>query len=131
VATNPEGSHWLAKWSRLPVERIRYVAAADEATLRSIRRGVLFFMAFWSVYSVQAFARLTEVLAGLDAKEMEVVVVDVDDSPGLLWLPEFKGKVHGAGEAAWVRDGEVVSTSGLGVNTACFEPNTLAMLSMP
>jgi hypothetical protein len=28
-------------------------------------------------------------------------------------------------------DRKVVTTSGLGLNTACFEPNTLALLSLP
>jgi hypothetical protein len=120
----------LAKSSKLPVERIRYVPEADDATVRSIRRGVLFLMAFWSVSARLAFEKLTEVLAELDAG-LELVVADVDGSPALYELPEFKSKVHGYGEAAWVRDGRIVATSGLGVNTACFEPNTRALLSMP
>lgn len=128
---NPDGIRSLAKYSRLPAERIRYVPDADAATVRSIRRGVLFLMAFWSGPAVQAFAKLTEILARLDAEGLELVVVDVDGSPDLYELPEFKGKVHGYGETAWVRDGLIVSTSGLGLNTACFEPNTLALLSMP
>jgi hypothetical protein len=131
MATNPEGIRWLAKYSRLPMDRIRYVAAADEPTVRSIHRGVLFIMAYWSIHSVQAFARLTEVLARLDAEGLEVVVADMDDSSGLCQLPEFRGKVSGAGETAWVREGRIVATSGLGLNTACFEPRTLALLSLP
>jgi hypothetical protein len=51
------------------------------------------------------------------------------DTPELYELPEFKGKVHGTGETAWVRDGKIVATSGLGLNTACFKPNTLALIS--
>jgi hypothetical protein len=86
-------------------------------------------MAFWSIYSVQAFARLTELLARLDAEGLELVVVDVDDSPELDTLPEFRGRLyHGDGETAWVREGKIVTTSGLGRNTDCFEPNTLALL---
>jgi hypothetical protein len=127
---NPNGIRSLAKYSKLPAERIRYVADADEATVRSIGRGVLFLMAFWSGPAVQAFAKLTEVLARLDAEGLELVVADVDGSPDLYELPEFKGKVHGAGETAWVRGGKIVATSGLGPNTACFEPNTLALLSI-
>lgn len=57
---NPDGIHSLAKYSKLPLERIRYVPDADEATLRSIRRGVLILMAFRSGPAVQAFAKLTE-----------------------------------------------------------------------
>jgi hypothetical protein len=131
VAGNPQGIRSLAKYSKLPVGRIRYVPDADEAAVRSIRRGILFLMSFWSGPSVQAFAKLTEVLASLDAGGLELVVADVDGSPDLYELPEFKGKVHGYGETAWVRDGKIVATSGLGLNTACFEPNTLALLSLP
>jgi hypothetical protein len=131
MAGNLEGLRSLAKYSKLPVDRIKYVPDADEATVRSIRRGVLFLMAFWSGPSVQAFANLTEVLARLDAEVLDLVVVDVDGSPELYELPEFKGKIAGAGETAWVRDGKIVATSGLGLNTACFEPNTRAILVLP
>src|SRR5215216_2484795 len=60
LSSNPDGIRSLAKYSKLPVERIRYVPEADEATVRSIGRGVLFLMAFRSGSAVQAFARLTE-----------------------------------------------------------------------
>lgn len=128
---NPDGIRSLMKYSRLPVEQIKYVPDADAATVRSIRRGILFLMAFWSGPSIQAFAKLTEVLARLDAENLELVVADVDGSPDLYELPEFRGKVHGAGETAWVWDGKIIATSGLGLNTGCFEPNTLALLAMP
>ena len=59
-----------------------------------------------------------------------MVVVDVDGSAALDELPEFKGLITGAGETAWVRDGRIVATSGLGLNVECFKPNTLALLSM-
>lgn len=131
MAGNPNGLRSLTKYSKLPVERIRYDPDAEESSVRSIRRGVLFLMAFWSGPSVQAFAKLTEVLARLDAEGLELVVVDVDGSPDLYDLPEFKGKVRGYGETAWVRDGKIVATSGLGLNTACFGPNTLALQAMP
>jgi hypothetical protein len=89
-------------------------------------------MAFWSGTSVTAFAKLTEVVARLDkAGTLELVVIDVDSLKDLDDLPEFKGKVHGNGETAWVRDGDIVATSGLGMNIECFVPNTLSLLSMP
>jgi hypothetical protein len=130
VGGNPDGIRTLMKYSRLPADRIRYVPDADAATVWSIRRGCLFLMAFWSGPSVRAFAKLTEVLAGLDAEGLELVVADVDGSPDLYELPEFKGNLHGAGETVWVRGGKIVATSGLGLNMACFEPNTLALLAM-
>src|SRR5436190_11378302 len=132
MAGNSDGARSLARYSRLPLERIRYVPDADAATVRSIRRGVLFLMAFWSGGAVQAFAKLTEVLARLDPEGLlGLVVADVDGSPQLYELPEFKGKVHGWGETAWVRDGRIIATSGLGLNTACYERNTLSLLALP
>jgi hypothetical protein len=88
-------------------------------------------MAFWSGPAVQAFARLTEVLAALQAEDLELVVADVDGSPDLYELPEFKGRITGSGETAWVRHGKIVNTSGLGMNVESFKPNTLALLAMP
>jgi hypothetical protein len=126
---NPDGLRSLAKYSKLPIERIRYVADADLETVRSIRCGLLYLMAFWSGPSVQAFAKLTEIVGRLSADNLELVVIDVDGSPDLYEMPEFKGKVHGAGETAWVKDGRIIATSGLGLNIACFEPNTLALLT--
>lgn len=45
---NPDGLRSLAKHSKLPVERIRYVPDADERVVRAITRGVFFQIAFWS-----------------------------------------------------------------------------------
>jgi hypothetical protein len=128
---NPNGLRSLTKYSKLPVERIKYCPDADEGIVRSIRRGILFFMAFWSGPSVKAFAKLTEVLASLPSHDLELVVVDVDGSAPLYNLPEFKWQISGTGETAWVREGKIVATSGRGLNVECFRPNTLALLSMP
>lgn len=128
---NPDGRRSLVKYSKLPAERIKYVADAGKNTVRSIDRGVLFLMAFWSGPSVMAFAKLTEVLAAQPTEDLELVVVDVDGSPDLYELPEFTGQITGSGETAWVRHGKVVNTSGRGMNVESFQPNTLALLAMP
>ena len=128
---NPNGLRSLAKYSRLPIERIKYIADADEGTVRSIGRGILFLMAFWSGPSVMAFAKLTEVLASLPADDLEIVVVDVDGSPALYELSEFKGNITGSGETAWVRNGRIVSTSLRGMKVEITKLNTLALLAMP
>lgn len=89
-------------------------------------------MAFWSGPAVQAFARLAEVIAKLDPDgRLELVVVDIDGSEALSAVSEFRGGVRGAGETAWVRNGSVVATSGLGLNAECFVPNTRALLEAP
>ena len=129
---NPDGLRSLAKYSKLPVERIRYVPDAGERVVRAITRGVLFQMAFWSGPAVQAFAKLTEVVAKLDPENrIELVVVDIDGSEALSAVSQFLGGVRGAGETAWVRNGSVVATSGLGLNVECVVPNTRAILEAP
>ena len=129
---DPDGLQSLAKYSKLPTERINYVPDAEEAVVRGIERGILFLMAFWSGQSVKAFASITDVVSRLDTSHaLELVVIDVDGSPAFYELPEFRGRVHGAGEAAWVRNGSIVATSGLGLNIECFVPNTVSLLAMP
>ena len=128
---NPDGLPSLAKYSKLPVERIKYVPDADERVIREITRGILFQMAFWSGPAVQAFAKLTEVVARLDPDgRIEFVAVDIDGSEGLSAVSEFLGGVRGAGETAWVRNGSVIATSGLGLDVECLVSNTRALLDL-
>jgi hypothetical protein len=111
MAGNLDGLRVLGSYTKIPLDRITYVPNADENTIRNIRRGILFLMAFWSVSSLRAFSKLTEVLARLEAENLELVVVDVDGSPDLYHIPEFAGRVHGHGESAWVLDGRIISGS--------------------
>lgn len=128
---NPNGLQSLAKYSKLPVERIKYVSDAGVETIREIDRGIVFLMAFWSIYSVKAFAGLTEVLIRMHAERLDLIVVDVDGSSELEAIPEFKERLSlGYGETAWVRNGKLVALSG-NPDAACFEANTVALLGMP
>jgi len=112
------------------VGRTRFFPEADRSVLAGIRCGVLFVMAFWSGPAWQAFAELKRVLARFDPNGLlEVVVVDTDGCPGLYEHPALVGRMLGAGEAVWVRDGQVVCTSGLGFNPKCFEPFTRHLLT--
>jgi hypothetical protein len=109
--------------------RTRFYGEADHAVIGTIRAGVLFIMAFWSGPARLAFAELKRVLEAVDPDGwLELVVVDTDGCPGLYELPEFAGKLSGAGEAAWVRGGRIVRTSGLGYHLECFEPYTRQLL---
>ena len=111
--------------------RFRYLPAADRSVFQSIHLGVLFIMAWWSGPSVQAFARLKQILAKLDPTgNLEVVVVDTDGAPDLYECPELKGQLRGAGEVVWLRNGRIVSTSGLGFRPECFEPNTRELITL-
>lgn len=126
---NPDGLRSLVKYSKLPVERIRYFPDADERVVRAITRGIIFQMAFWSGPAVQAFAKLTEVVARLDRDSvLELVVVDIDGAEALSAVSEFLGGVRGAGETAWVRNGSVIATSGPDFDAVCFAPNTRRLL---
>ena len=129
---NQDGLRALANYTNLPVERIKYFPEADESIINSIQQGILFLMAFWSGTSVRAFARLAEVIAKPEEfGTIDFVAVDIDGSHFLYEIPEFLGKVHGNGETAWIRNGQIVNTSRIGFNIDCFEPNTRSLLSIP
>ena len=126
---NQDGLASLAKYSRLPIERIRYHADSDLSVLDDIRCGILFIMAFWSGPSIKAFVKLTDVVKRHDVDgTLELVVIDSDGAKPFYDHPEFDGKLGGWGEAAWVSYGQIHCTSGLGYNADCFEPNTLDLL---
>jgi hypothetical protein len=110
--------------------RTRFYSEADRAVLGTISCGVLFVMAFWSGPARLAFAELKRVLEEVDpAGRLELVVVDTDGCPDLYELPAFAGKLAGAGETAWIRDGRIVRTSGHGHHPECFEPYTQQLLN--
>lgn len=109
--------------------RTRFYSEAERAVIGTIRCGVLFVLAFWSGPARLAFVALKRVLEELDpGGRLELVVVDNDGCPDLHKLPVFAGKTAGAGETAWVRDGQVLRTSGHGYHPECFEPYTRLLL---
>jgi hypothetical protein len=111
-------------------DRAQYIPAASPATVREIKCGVFFILAFWSCGARRAFRQLSETLSRLDPEvKVELVVTDTDQMQGIQDLPEFAGKIHGWGETAWIYDGKIVSTSGVGLHLECYEPNTLSLLN--
>jgi|JI10StandDraft_1071094.scaffolds.fasta_scaffold423616_2 hypothetical protein len=127
---NPNGMLSLAKSSRIPIERIRYLADSTTSVIDEINCGILFVMAFWSGPSIKAFHQLTEILSRLDPDgRLEFVVVDTDGAEAFYEHPAFKQILNGAGEVAWIVDGVIQRTSGLGYNPSCFEPNTKVLLA--
>ena len=126
---NPDGMQILANLTRLPNERIEYHAISDTSVIADIKCGILFIMAFWSAPSVKAFGQLTEIVKRFDPNgRLQFVVVDTDGARPFYDHPQFVGKIGGWGETAWIKDGEIQSTSGSGYNPSCFEPNTKALL---
>jgi hypothetical protein len=120
------------EWLYLPpalAARTQFYRQADRSVIGTIRRGILFVMAFWSGPARMAFAELKRVLERHDtAGRLELVVVDTEGCPDLYDAPEFAGKLHGWGEAAWVWDGQILRTSGMGHHPECFEPFTRQLL---
>src|SRR5262245_51309911 len=99
---------WLAEKSGLAETRFRFCAEADESVFATVSRGILFLFAFWSGPAHIAFKRLTQTVAELDPQScLQFVVVDIDGAARVCESPEFRGRVHGNGEAAWIRDGGV------------------------
>jgi hypothetical protein len=118
---------------KLPPElaaRTRFCAEANREVVGSIRLGVLFVMAFWSVPARQAFVELKRVLEAVDSqRRLELVVADIDGCRQLAELPEIAGMPSGGwGEAAWICQGRIVRTSGLGFHPECFESYTRQLL---
>ena len=120
---------WLTETSQRPMDEVRFVPEADAQTIDSIENGVLILMAFWSGTAVHGFKALSRVLATGEARPLEFVVVDIDGAINLCDVEEFRGKVHGNGETAWIHQGKIIATSGIGLNIECFRPNTSTLLA--
>ncbi len=111
-------------------DRIEFYCDVSPSIVSEIELGVLFVMAFWSGPAMQSFRQLLDTVARLDPeKQLRIVVVDTDRISELQKEPPFQGQLHGAGETFWVRDGQIVADSGLGLNLDCIKPNTIALLA--
>lgn len=121
------------RFQDLPGET-RYVANGDEATLRSVERGVAFFMAFWSGTSFRSLRRLIDVLAERHGAAIELVIFDVDGSETLYRLPEleaFGPCFAGNGETVWLDRGKVVAmTWGAHDQRSDYRKNLLLLTSL-
>jgi hypothetical protein len=113
----------------LPRERIAYFAEADELIIQDISCGILFVMAWWSGPARLAYKRLAEILARVDPlAKLQFVVVDTDGCPALYDKAEFLGRMSGAGETAWIKDGRIITTS-MGTDPDQFETITKSLLT--
>ena len=130
MAEAPDRRAWLLLNSALAA-RTRFYPEADRSVVGTIRRGVLFNMAFWSGPARVAFTELKRVLEEADPDgQLELVVVDADGCPDLDELPEFHGRLSsGAGETAWVMEGRIIRTAPGVITPRALRSNTLDLLS--
>lgn len=111
--------------------RTRYFEVADHRVFKTISRGILFVVAFWSGPSLQAFARFKKMLAELDPTgQLEIVIVNTDGCPDLQLIDEFTGRLHGAGEAAWVYEGKIIAAATAASSPNAFETFTRHLLNL-
>lgn len=109
---NLDGLRILEKYSHLPLSSIRYVPNADASIAKSIQNSILFFAAFWSGPSLQAFSKLTQAIQHLKLDIFELVVVDVDGALKFYQSPILNTLLGGAGFSAPQGCGEVVYCRG-------------------
>jgi len=96
--------------SAVPFERLTVIRRFEELSLAQICRGIVYFFAGWSGFSLTYFHRATKVLASFVDTSLEIYVVDIDCVPEDFMMSTF-GHSHpaGSGETIWVRDGRIVS----------------------
>lgn len=111
-------------------ERVEFVASPKGSLIDNIHLGVLFIMAFWSGPSRQALHHLVKSVTELDLEEkLRIVVADIDGMQNFHEAAHFDAiELSGCGETFWVKEGQVVSKSGPGLNFECVRPNTFALL---
>ena len=116
-----------ARRTGLSLRRIRYETSAGLEMVRGICFGVFFIDAPWSGSSRTSFARLTEAIARLDnERRLELVVANIDESPGLVEIPELRNLIGGWGETAWIHKGAILKTARVGEDVL---PNTRDLLA--
>ncbi len=129
---NRDGLAIIAKYAKIPPERVTYHFDSGTEILERIDRGLLFVMAFWSGPSFQSLVAITEILADLDPSGcLEFVVLDTDGATELHDHPGFKNRLHGCGEIAWIRNGTIVVTTEIGFNPQDYRRNTESLLAIP
>jgi hypothetical protein len=126
------------RWAVGPgIDRVRYVTAADRATLQSIERGVFLVLSGQGSSALTpsklppSIHMLREVLSEVEPP-LEVVVAEKRClAKELIALLKLRCDERGDGEVAWVRHGEIIATTGYGFHPERVGPNTRQLLSLP
>jgi hypothetical protein len=99
----------LKRHSEIPLERLRIVRKLDELDFPSLNRAIVFIFAAWSGPAIVAFKRFTRVLAGMNLKAVDLIVVDIDCLSVEAMVALWGRPVGGGGETIWIRDGNVAA----------------------
>jgi hypothetical protein len=98
----------VKKYSNLPIEEITYLETIDDKFIESIRKGIVFIVAFWSGPSLVALSILTTLFNQLDFKEVDLYVVNIDGLTCEFIEKHWGNVVNGWGETFWIKNGAVV-----------------------
>jgi hypothetical protein len=137
TARDSRGYEALRWSSGSNIDRIRYIVAADVATLSSIDRGVFVVLsgagsrALGPTKVPPSIWMLRELLGKTDPS-LDVVVAEKHClTKDLVVRLKLRCDDRGDGEMAWIRRGEIVATTGYGFHPEKIEPNTQRLLSLP
>jgi len=84
---------------------VRYMPNSTPECFNSIERGVVFVVAWWSIYSLQAWVRMKDLLEAIDdTRILEVVVLDIDGMTGFE-STAIGATIAGVGEMVCVKSG--------------------------
>jgi hypothetical protein len=75
--------------------------------ISTIERGIVFLHARWSGPSAMALNRLRLAITAAKIPSDALHVIDLDESPGVYNVPELSGRIHGWGEAFFIRDSAI------------------------
>ena len=91
--------------------------------------GIYFVMALWSMPSTEIFKHVIDSVCKLDTDaQLQIVVADIDEISRSRDPLSVRDKVGGWGETLWIHQGEVVASSGPGIDLECIQSNTMALL---
>ena len=92
----------------IALDRIVFLGLDQSVPLRSIKRGIVFILARWSVSSQMAFKALNVVMAQIGGLEdLCIYVADTDSAMTQKFLSQIGETPSGGGETYWVVGGRI------------------------
>lgn len=110
--SDPSPTKWeFVKRCNLPVAKVVYCAQADRAWLKTVSRGIVFFIAWWSNYSVKALDEFLRLVDATNTSGFEIRIFDVDSPESHRILSEHGFRSAGGGETALIVNGRVAKST--------------------